>query len=187
MLHHGVQTFSARLAAPLITDSTRANIVLVSVGVLVLAGLLGVIVHRFIMQNRAATAAETSMTRPVLAVLLVGTVLILATASLTFDDADTRNLLVGGVVSLSSAAVAFYFASSGATDARRDLLTVTSSTTQVPKLVGKTLQEVQAIMSGAHLALILPQATPAAGAVVTAQDPDAGTLVKGSHTVSVEF
>jgi hypothetical protein len=131
--------------------------------------------------------AESSMTRPVLAVLLVGTVLILAAASLTFDDAETRNLLVGGVVSLSSAAVAFYFASSGATEARRDLLTATAATGKVPNLIGKTVEEAQAVMSGTHLVLVLPDPRPVAGAVVSEQNPDAGTTVKGAQEVTVKF
>jgi hypothetical protein len=175
------------IAAPAITDPGRSNIILVSVGLIVLVGLVSVLVHRFIMQRRSASAADSSMTRPVLAILLVGTVLILSAASLTFDDAETRNLLVGGVVSLSSGAVAFYFASSGATEARRDLLTATGATAQVPNLMGKTVEQAQAIMSSTHLVLVLPDPRPAAGALVSAQNPSAGTTVKGAQSVTVTF
>jgi hypothetical protein len=104
MMRHSLSLPDGTIGAPAITDSTRSNIVLVSVGLIVLVSLVCVLVHRFIMQKKSANAAESSMTRPVLAVLLVGTLLILAAASLTFDDTETRNLLVGGVVSLSSAA-----------------------------------------------------------------------------------
>jgi hypothetical protein len=65
-----------------------------------------------------------------------------------FADADTRNLLIGGVISLSSGAVAYYFAFSGATEARRDLLAATSGMAYVPNLVVKNLEEAQRIMSG---------------------------------------
>jgi len=170
------------------TDTTRSNIILVSVGLIVLVGLASILVHRFIMQ-RKAEGGDSSMTRPVLALLLVGTVLILAAASLTFDDADTRNLLVGGTVSLSSAAVAFYFASSGATEARRDLLAATVPILDVPNLVGKTLQEAQETMSGTSLALIVadPQPQPQPTDTVKTQVPAAGKAPRGTQTVTVTF
>jgi hypothetical protein len=108
------------VAAPALSNSTLADIVLIAVAVLVLVGLACVALHRLRLQQRRPDAADASMTRPVLAVLLVGTLLILAAASLTFADAQARNLLIGGVVSLGSAAAAFYFASSNAAEARRD-------------------------------------------------------------------
>lgn len=184
------------IAAPAIGDSTRANIVLAAVGLIVLVGLVSIVVQRFIAQgmkkqqgvrDASATVVESSMTRPVLAVLLVGTLLILAAASLTFDDAQARSLLVGGVVSLSSAAAAFYFASSGASEARRDLLTATGATAQVPNLVGKTLVEVHKIMSDHNLRLAPPDPQPGEAQVVGAQSPEAGTTVRSGQSVSVTF
>jgi hypothetical protein len=175
------------LAAPAITDSTRSTLILVSVGLLVLLSLVSVLIHRFIMQSKADPGAEASMTRPVLAVLLVGTVLILAAASLTFDDADTRNLLVGGVISLSSGAVAFYFASSGATEARRDLLKATGGSVAVPNLAGKTLAEAQQIMSGLSLRLDPPTPPADPAAPIATQDPIAGAVAGRGQSVRVTF
>ncbi|QTE30929.1 PASTA domain-containing protein [Pengzhenrongella sicca] len=173
--------------APAVTDPLRSNLILGAVGLLVLLGLLSVLAHRFIMQSKADAGAEAGMTRPVLAVLLVGTVLILAAASLSFKDTDTRNLLVGGVISLSSGVVAFYFASSSATEARRDLLTATGGGVSAPDVVGKTLQEAQVIISGSSVALKLPDPPPAAGATVKSQDPAAGTLVRQGSTLHLTF
>ena len=193
---HSLVGHGAVIAAPAIADSTRANIVLACVGLIVLVGLVSIVVQRFIAQSMkkkeraqdaSATAVESSMTRPVLAVLLVGTLLILAAASLTFDDPQARNLLVGGVVSLSSAAAAFYFASSGASEARRDLLTATGATAQVPNLVGKTLVEVHKIMSDHNLRLAPPDPAPDPAQVVGTQSPDAGTTVRSGQFVRVTF
>jgi uncharacterized membrane protein len=184
-------------AAPAITDSTRANVVLVAVGLIVLVGLVSVVIQRFISQSQtrrpsgtrqdSANPVESTMTRPVLAVLLVGTVLVLAAASLTFDDAEARNLLVGGVVSLSSAAVAFYFASSGATEARRDLLAATGATVEVPNLVGRTLADAYKIMSAHNLTLTPSDPPPGPTDVVSTQTPAAGTTVKTGRAVAVTF
>lgn len=175
------------VTAAAVKDPTQFKMILISVGIIVLVGLVSVLVHRFIMQSKAEVAGEVSMTRPILALLLVGTVLILAAASVTFEDADTRNLLIGGVISLSSAAVAYYFASSGATEARRDLLAATSGTAQVPNLVGKTLDEAGKIMGGTFLKLDEPVPPPDPAATVKKQDPLAGAVVRGGQSVKVDF
>jgi hypothetical protein len=109
------------------------------------------------------------MTRPVLPVLLIGT-LLLAAVSLDSGDADTRNLLLSGVVSLSSAAAAFYFASSAATEARRDLLSATVEHQQVPNLVGMTIEQARATVSGVRLALVLPDPVSPLGTGIASQD-----------------
>lgn len=186
MVHDGLTGPQVTVQGAAVIDSTRANIILVAVGLMVLVGLVCVLMHRFMIRSRH-DAADTSMTRPVLAVLLVGAVLILAAASLSMDDADTRNLLIGGVVSLSSAAVAFYFSSTVATEARRDLMAATMGVEQVPDLKGKSLTDAQAIMSGSRLVLAVTNPPAPAGALVTKQDPPAGTSVKGAHSVTVTF
>jgi hypothetical protein len=82
-----------------VSDSAQSDIMLVSVGVIVLTGLLSVLVHRLVVQRNTPGGAESSTTRPVLAVLLIGTRL-LAAVSLDSGDADTRNLLLSGVPEL---------------------------------------------------------------------------------------
>jgi PASTA domain len=175
-----------------IMKSPQSTIFLVVVGLAVLLCLGVVVRHRLKMQSNMSkskgTAAvnepEPTMTRPLMAILLVGSVVILAAASLTFADAETRNILVGAIVSLSSAVVAFYFASSGATEARRDLLAATGELQAVPDLVGKTVNEALAIMGSSHLALVLPEKQPP-GSTVKTQDPKAGATVTGTRSVKV--
>jgi len=174
------------VAEAAVSDDARATIIVVTVGVMVITGLIVIIVHRFGMKGATGEAAS-SMTRPVLAILIVGTVLILAGASLGFSDAQTRNLLLGGVVSLSSAAVAFYFASTGASEARKDLLTATAANAQVPDLSGKSATEAEQIVSGTHLMLVLPDPRPDDDARVTDQEPKPGTIVRIPASVRAIF
>ena len=49
---------------------------------------------------------------------------------------QTRNLLVGAMISLASAAAAFYFASTTANEARKDLMGATLGEIIVPTLRG---------------------------------------------------
>jgi hypothetical protein len=175
------------LAKPAIDSDTRANILVITIGAMVVVGLVAILVHRFGLKGASGEAASSSMTRPVLAILIVGTVLILAGASLSFSDAQARNMLLGGIVSLSSGAVAFYFASSGANEARKDLLTATSSTALVPDLKDKTATEAEQIMSGTHLMLQLPEPRPAGDKKITDQDPKPGSLIRIPATVKAIF
>lgn len=176
-----------------VMGSPGSTVLLAVVGVSVLTSLAYVLRQRLKMQDNIQKNAQSAgqgnesdpnITRPVMAILLVGTVVILAAASLTLADPDTRNILVGAIVSLSSAVVAFYFASSGATDVRRDLLAATSGLQAVPDLVGKTVMEALATMGSSQLALVLPESQPA-GSTVASQEPVAGSTIKGTRSVKV--
>jgi hypothetical protein len=177
---------SPSAVVPTVAGNNTSAVLLWLIGTTVVVGLVAVLAHRFIIQMKAADAADSSMTRPVLAVLLVGAVVILAAASLTGDDSQTRNILVGGVVSLCSAAAAFYFASSGATEARRDLMKATSGAVEVPDVRGKTVADAKATLDAAGLTLLLWD-SPAAGAVIDDQSPSAGTMISGWNSVTVHI
>src|SRR5262249_10222147 len=126
-------------------------------------------------------------TRPVIALLLVGTVVILAAASLPLDaDDQSRNILIGGVVSLGSGAVAFYFASSNAKEARRDLLRATAGVT-IPEPGDKTLQQAQALMSRTGLILDVINDAAAAEGIVVEQHPAAGMTAAPGSVVKARF
>lgn len=175
---------NTQVSAFSIDDWTTEDTSLVIVGLLVLVGAVAILVHRFRAQSGQPGPEDTSITRPVLALVLVGTLVVLAAASFSIDDKETRNLLIGGVVSLSSGAVAFYFASSGATEARRDLLKATAGTL-VPDLKGMTLQEAQAIVSQTNLQLTLPPAPVDPRAIVATQEPAAGGQAMAGTSITV--
>ncbi|MEV0795928.1 hypothetical protein [Kribbella sp. NPDC050459] len=116
--------------SPVVNSSTLAWVVIICVALIVLAGVSAVLLHRIDLIRRAPDrASDLRMTRPVIAIILVGGLVLLTVWALGFGNPDgqLQLLLAGAVVSLASAAVAFYFSSSGAADARRDLLTATAA------------------------------------------------------------
>ena len=152
------------------------------VGVAILAATA----YSFRKLTQSAGEDGVGIIRAMLALVLVGGLVILAGASFNIaGDTQTRNLLIGGLVASASASVAFYFASRGAQDARRDLLTATFGTETVPKLVDLTVEQAQAAMSSGSLALKLPDPAPAAGATVVTQSIAAGTSVPKGTVITV--
>jgi hypothetical protein len=168
------------------SEWTGGGVLVALVCLLVLIAIVAVLLHRILSAKDGTDASDRSVARPTLALLLVGTLAILATASLTMSDKETRNILVGGIVSLSSAAVAFYFSSKGATEARRDLLKATSGVT-VPELVGKTLSQAREIVSGTSLTLAKVDQEPGPDVVSTSQDPKAGQTLMPGSAISLTF
>jgi peptidoglycan/LPS O-acetylase OafA/YrhL len=170
-----------------VIDSKHFSEMFWLIGILVAVGMAAILIHRLGQRRAASRADDTSMTRPVLAILLVGGVLILAVMSFELADEETRNLLVGAVISLASAAAAFYFASTTATEARRDLLSATVGSTAVPLLTGKTLVEAREVMSATHLRLTVQDDPARDASPVTSQEPAGGTSVKVGTTVEISF
>jgi hypothetical protein len=142
---------------------------------MVVAGLVAVIAYTFLQRNKPRDQAGTGLTRTVLAIALVGALILLTGASFysSASDAQTRNLLVGGLVASSSAAVAFYFASRTAQEARQDLLSASLGAERVPHLIGSTPAQAQALVSRSSLALNVPNGLNA----IVQQSIPAGTLV----------
>jgi PASTA domain len=152
---------------------------------LVGVAILAAIIFSFMGLARVSGQDGIGIVRAMLSLVLVGGLIILAGASFSMGDVQTRNLLIGGLVASTSAAVAFYFASRGAQDARRDLLSATLGTETVPKLVDLTVSQAQAAMSSGALVLKLPEPVPAADATVATQDIAAGTSVPRGTPVTV--
>jgi hypothetical protein len=148
--------------------------------------LIALVAFRFTQHRKSADPKATSLTRPLMAMLLVGAIFVLAAASLGMkESADLQKLLVGAVISLGSAAGAYYFASSGASEARRDMLQFNLGRAKVPELEGKTVREAQALIAGTSFALKLPSPAPDADGIVVKQDPPAGTDTGGSEQIRI--
>ncbi|WP_432878060.1 hypothetical protein ACQPYH_30075 [Kribbella sp. CA-245084] len=126
--------------SPVVNSKTLAWILILCVAVIVLAGVAAVLRHRLSLIKKAPDhASDLRMTRPVIAIILVGGLILLTVWSMGFGNPEgqLQLLLTGAVISLSSAAVAFYFSSSGAADARKDLLTATGGRIIVPNLMNQ--------------------------------------------------
>ena len=168
--------------------STGILVFLLVVAATLIAGTLVAV-----MLDRSRTDGSTGrrsapMTRSMLAVLLVGTLLLVALGSLGVDDTNTRNLLLGGIVATSGAAVAFYFSSRNADTAREDLMNATlgTQTVEVPKFTDMKLGAATDLAAKRGLVLIVD---PAAGTTddwtITAQDVREGVRVQRSTQVGV--
>jgi hypothetical protein len=105
--------------APLTSSQTALILALVLGGAL-LAGLV-VILGRWVISPRR-NEASSSVVRSWLAISLVLGLLIFCGASFELDDTTLRSTLMGGLVASVGAAVAFYFSSKGADQARTDIL-----------------------------------------------------------------
>jgi hypothetical protein len=154
--------------------------------VIVLAGLGAILWHRIVVLTKdPERASDMRMTRPVLAIVLVGGLTLLATAAMRGASEQVQLLLLGGMVSLSSAVVSYYFSSSGAADARKDLLAATMGTAQVPDVTNMRVSQARKKMSGQSLALVVDPASAPDNHIVTEQKPQVGQVVAGSTIVTV--
>ena len=135
--------------------------------------------------NPKGSRSSVGIIRALLALVLVGALVILAGASFSSSNSDTSNLLIGGVVASASGAVAFYFATRGAQDAQKDVLSAALGMETVPVLTALTVTQAQTALSKTSLKLQLPTAAPAADYVIKTQDIPPGTSVGRGTTVSV--
>lgn len=153
---------------------------------MIIVSILALIWFRLRQQKRAVDPSGTSLTRPLLAMLLVGAVILLAAASLGMTEADdVQKLLIGALISLSSAAAAFFFASSNATEARKDLLAFNSDWIAAPNFKDLTVGQAKSIAAVTNFSLRLQDPPPADTAIIEWQTPDAGTQVRRSQEITV--
>jgi heme/copper-type cytochrome/quinol oxidase subunit 2 len=144
---------------------------------LVFTSLTSIVVFKFRQHNTHENA--TSLTRPILAVLLVGTLVTIAVASLISSNADLQKTLIGPIVSLASAAAGFYFASANATDARRDMMNAATAHawTVAPNLAGKTLEQAQSLIARTDFTLKVNMAAAHPTSIIQSQTPSPGERV----------
>lgn len=153
------------------------NALLWFVIILVVISLSSIVVFKF--RQHSTRENTTSLTRPILAVLLVGTLVTIAVASLMSSNADLQKTLIGPIVSLASAAAGFYFASANATDARRDMMNVATAHawTAAPSLVGKTLEQAQSLIARTDFTLKVDMPAAHPTSIVQSQTPSPGERV----------
>jgi hypothetical protein len=181
------QATHSRLAADNSLDlpSTAASALLWFVIALVIISLISIVVFKF--RQHSARENTTSLTRPILAVLLVGTLVIISVASLISSNADLQKTLIGPIVSLASAAAGFYFASANATDARRDMLNAATAhaLTVAPDLTGKTLEQAQSLIARTDFTLKVDMPSPKPASIIQSQTPGAGEKVAPWQEIQV--
>jgi uncharacterized iron-regulated membrane protein len=131
-----------------------------------------------------------SLIRSWISISLVSGLLLFCGTALLISDSTLRATLFGGLIASVGAAVAFYFSTNAASEARRDVLNATLGLV-VPDLVGtaaapKTLGDAQRAMSQTALQLASEPPSAQPEFQVTDQSPRAGTIVRNGSTVTVQ-
>jgi hypothetical protein len=187
MLQHLAAT-STSTSVPTLSGSRDIAIVAIVVGGVLLSGLV-VILGRKILGGGSSTATDSSssLVRSWIAISLVGGLLVFCAASFGINDPSLRSTLFGGLVASVGAAVAFYFSTKSADQARQDLLTATQGTSTVPDITGNgtsTVSDAQATLAASSLQLAVDDPSAGKEAVVKDQTPAANTQVRNGSIVT---
>jgi PASTA domain-containing protein len=168
--------------APTLTFSQLVVVLSITAGAIIAAGLI-VLWGRRAMDNSGGV--EPSLVRSWLAMTLVIGLVLFCGVALFLSDTGLRNVLIGGLAASTGTAIAFYFSSKSADQARQDVLQATFGTETVPDLQGCTRDEALTRLGQTSLRLVVgPTSSTAAGAVVDSQVPPKDSQVrKGSPVV----
>jgi hypothetical protein len=160
----------------LLTVLGIAAVVFIIVGLIVLWG-----------RSRLKTRGETeqSLVRSWLALILVLGLVLFSGVALFLSDTNLRSVLIGGLTASAGTAVAFYFSSKAADQARQDILNAAFGTETVPDLKGSTREVASSRLGQTSFQLVVdPASSTAEGATVDSQMPLKDSQVrKGSQVV----
>lgn len=158
------------------------------VGIILASGLVIILGRAVLAQKQSDQTGDSasSIVRSWIAISLVAGLLLFCGVAFAIDDSTLRSTLFGGLVTSVGAAVAFYFSSKSADQARQDVISAALGTTEVPDLVGKNIADARAAISETPLALVVSDSHAAGGSVVTHQSPAKGTSVRSGSKVTIE-
>lgn len=154
----------------------------IAAGAIIVAGLI-VLWGRTVMKTSGET--DQSLVRSWLALTLVIGLVLFCGVSLFLSDTNLRSVLIGGLTASAGTAIAFYFSSKSADQARQDILKVTFGSETVPDLKGCTREKALGRLGQTSLQLVVDPASSTAGdATVVSQIPVKDSQVlKGSQVV----
>lgn len=127
---------------------------------------------------------KRSIVRSWIAVTLVVGLSIFCAASFGLVDPSLRSTLIGGFTASAGGAIAYYFSSKSADEARQDLLATFAGVDTVPSLFGKTLDQASVVLGATYFKLQVENADPRhdADVKIVKQHPTAGeTALRGSN------
>jgi hypothetical protein len=130
-----------------------------------------------------------SVVRSWIAIGLVIGLTLLCAFSFVINDASLRNTLIGALTAAAGSAVAFYFSSRSAEDARKDLISTQVGTEVVPDLKNMTEADAASVLGKTSLKLEIDPASPIdrPNMKVDKQDPKAGSDSPKGTTVRAHF
>ena len=154
----------------------------IAAGAIIVAGLI-VLWGRTVMKTGGET--DQSLVRSWLALTLVIGLVLFCGVALFLNDTNLRSVLIGGLTASAGTAIAFYFSSKSADQARQDILKVTFGTETVPDLEGCTREKALGQLGQTSLQLVVdPASSTAADATVVSQIPlKDSQVLKGSQVV----
>lgn len=154
----------------------------IAAGAIIVAGLI-VLWGRTVMTTSGET--DQSLVRSWLALTLVIGLVLFCGVALFLNDTNLRSVLIGGLTASAGTAIAFYFSSKSADQARQDILKVTFGTETVPDLKGCTREKALGRLGQTSLQLVVdPASSTAEDATVVSQIPVKDSQVlKGSQVV----
>ena len=162
-----------------------SDVILVS-SVLILGVLLAGIVGLARSRVRGGDS-QASVVRSWIAIMLVLGLLVMSVVSFGLNETTLRSALVGGLTASVGSAIAFYFSSKSADQARQDVLTAAGAKEAVPKITGQTTQQAQMSLGLTSLKLDVTTPPPAPDALITGQHPAPGTPAPAGSSISPIF
>lgn len=139
--------------------------------------------------NNHSSNDSASLIRSWIAISLVSGLLICCAVAFSLSDDTLGGTLFGGLITSTGSALAYYFSTKTAEQARQDVITASQSPSQVvvPSLVSMTLAAAQIEMSKTPLQMInaSPATGPLSGPNVATQTPTAGSVVPSGTQVTI--
>ncbi len=182
-----------------VSNTLPAEVVLATIAAVIVASGLVVILARYLLERRprgkrgsavelasVSPDADATMVRSWIAISLVSGLLIFCAVAFYQGDKRLRDILFGALASNVGAAIAFYFSTKGAAQARKDVLNATMGTSETPNLVGLSLHDARTAMSAMSFQLVTldPGADP--GDTVKGQSIQPGSTVRKGTSLIVE-
>ncbi len=160
-------------------------VVAVTAGIVLGTGLV-VILGRKVVKSTSTDQSDQSVVRSWIAVTLVGGLVLFCAVTFTISNQQLQSTLFGALTASAGAAVAFYFSSKNADQARQDILNATFGTDTVPALKGDTKDQATAKLATSSFKLeIDPNSSTATDATVSTQAPPANSLARKGSTVTI--
>lgn len=157
----------------------------IAAGAIIVAGLV-VLWGRTLMKTSGET--DQSFVRSWLALTLVIGLVLFCGVALFLNDTNLRSVLIGGLTASAGTAIAFYFSSKSADQARQDILKATFGTETVPDLKGCTREKALGRLGQTSLQLVVdPASSTADDATVVSQTPVKDSQVLKGSQVAVKL
>jgi PASTA domain len=167
-------------AAPDLSWNQAITVLAIVAGLILATGLV-VILGRT--KLKSADPAP-SLVRSWLALTLVAGLVVFCAVTLATSDTQLQSTVFGGLTASVGAAVAFYFSSKNADQARQDILNATFGTDTVPDIHGDTKDQAAAKLASSPFKLALdPNSSQDPTATVSKQDPLAKSVEKRGTAV----